>query len=64
MHIFANPVTNSEMGRCQDDIKKGKLSEMVCSIYVTESAKTDLICTKCTYLFYHIYLFLCEVYDI
>ena len=29
-----------------------------------ESAKTGLICTKYTYLFYHIYLFFCVGYTI
>ena len=28
-------------------------------VYVTESTKTGLICTKCTYSFYHMYLFFC-----
>ena len=32
--------------------------------YVTESAKTGLICTKYTYSFYHIYLFFCVDYTI
>ena len=32
--------------------------------YVTESAKTGLICTKYTYSFYHIYLFFCVSYTI
>ena len=30
--------------------------------FVTESAKTGLICTKYTYSFYHIYLFFCVGY--
>ena len=32
--------------------------------FVTESAKIGLICTKYTYLFYHIYLFFCLGYTI
>ena len=36
----------------------------VCSIYVTKSAKTGLICTKYTYSLYHIYLFFCVGYTI
>ena len=37
----------------------------ICSVpYVTESVKTGLICTKYTYLFYHIYLFFCVGYTI
>ena len=32
--------------------------------FVTESAKTGLICTKYTYSFYHIYLFFCVGYTI
>ena len=35
-----------------------------CTTYVTESAKTGLICTKYTYSFYHIYLFFCVGYTI
>ena len=33
-------------------------------IYVTESAKAGLICTKYTYSFYHTYLFFCVAYTI
>ena len=33
-------------------------------LYVTKSAKTGLICTKYTHLFYHIYLFFCVGYTI
>ena len=32
--------------------------------FVTESAKTGLICTKYIYLFYHIHLFFCVGYRI
>ena len=31
---------------------------------LTEFAKTGLICTKYTYSFYYIYLFLCGLYNI
>ena len=31
---------------------------------MTKSVKTGLICTKYTYLFYHIYLFFCVGYTI
>ena len=34
------------------------------NIYVTEPAKTGLVCTKYTYSFYHIYLFFCVGYTI
>ena len=39
------------------------LIQLLC-IYVTESAKTGLICTKYTYSFYHSFLFFCVGYTI
>ena len=40
------------------------LIQVCLRIFVTESAKTGLICTKHTYSFYHIYLFFCVGYMI
>ena len=38
--------------------------QISCHIFVMESVKTGLICTKYTYSFYHMYLFFCVGYAV
>ena len=59
-HLVSLITTRCEQGRYSQRRSHITTTQHIYTIYVTKSAKTGLICTKYTYLFYHIYLFFCK----